>query len=79
MTSFSSIFLPSVKNKTVGQAWSEFKNTIHEGIDKFIPSKFIGSNKHLPRINNSIKRDIRRIICIRNLKSLDQLRVRKSL
>ena len=28
MTSFSSTFLPSVKNKTVGQAWSEFKNTI---------------------------------------------------
>ena len=48
MTSFSSTFLSSGKNKTVGQAWSEFKNTIHEGVDKFIPSGFIGSKKHLP-------------------------------
>ena len=60
MASFNSTFLPSVKNKTVGQAWSEFKNTIHEGIDKIIPSKFIGSKKHLPWINNSIRRDIRK-------------------
>ena len=51
MTSFSATFLLSVKNKIVGQAWSEFKNVIHDDTDKFIPSKFIGSKKHLAWTN----------------------------
>ena len=37
-----------------------FKSTLHEGINKFIPSKLIGSKKHLPWVTNSIRRDIQK-------------------
>ena len=33
--------MPEVKNKTVDEAWTEYKNAIHEGINKFIPSKLL--------------------------------------
>ena len=60
MRSYSSTFLENLNGKSVDQAWSEFKDTIHEGIRKFIPSKLIGSKKHLPWITVRIKRDIRK-------------------
>ena len=60
MASFSSNFIPDLTNKTVEQAWSLFKSTLHEGINKFIPSKLIGSKKHLPWVTNSIRRDIQK-------------------
>ena len=60
MRSYSSTFLENLNGKSVDQAWSEFKDTIHEGIRKFIPSKLIGSKKHLPWITARIKLDIRK-------------------
>ena len=60
MASFSSNFILDLTNKTVEQAWSLFKSTLHEGINKFIPSKLIGSKKHLPWVTNSIRRDIQK-------------------
>ena len=53
-------FLDKFKEKSIDQAWSEFKDTIHEGIRKFIPSKLVGSKKHLPWITSHIKRDLRK-------------------
>ena len=35
---------------------SEFKDTIHEDIRKFIPIKLVGTKKHLPGITSHVKR-----------------------
>ena len=60
MASISSNFTPDLTNKTVEQAWSLFKSTLNEGINKFIPSKLTGSKKHLSWVTNSIRRDIQK-------------------
>ncbi|MCW4309234.1 MAG: reverse transcriptase domain-containing protein [Candidatus Thiodiazotropha endolucinida] len=60
ISSFSTSFMPEVRNKTVDEAWTDFKNAIHDGINKFIPAKLLSSKKHLPWISNHIRRDMRK-------------------
>ena len=60
MQSFRSSFLSSYEGKSVEALWTEFKEALNSGIEKFIPSKFTGNKKHLPWITQSIKREIRK-------------------
>ena len=60
MQSFCSSFLLSYEGKSVEAMWTEFKEALNSGIEKFIPSKFTGKKKHLPWITQSIKREIRK-------------------
>ena len=60
MQSFCSSFLSSYEGKSVEALWTEFKEALNSGIEKFIPSKFTGNKKHLPWITQSIKREIRK-------------------
>ena len=38
--------------------WSEFKDTIHECIDKHVPHQTVRSSNKLPWINHEIKKDM---------------------
>ena len=60
MQSFRDSFLSSYKGKSVEVLWTEFKEALNTGIEKFIPSKLSGNKKHLPWITQSIKRAIRK-------------------
>ena len=56
----SATSLSSYEGKSVEVLWTEFKEALNSGIQKFIPSKFSGNEKHLPWITQSIKREIRK-------------------
>ena len=58
MQPFCSSFLSSYEGKSVEALWTEFKEALNSGIEKFIPPKFTGNIKHLPWITQSIKREI---------------------
>ena len=45
MQSFCSSFLSSYEGKSVEALWTEFKEALNSGIEKFIPSKFTGNKK----------------------------------
>ena len=60
MQSFCHSFLSSYVGKSVEVLWTEFKEALNSGIQKFIPSKFSGNKKHLPCITQSIKREIKK-------------------
>ena len=60
MQSFCHSFLSSCEGKSVEVMWTEFKEALNSGIQKFVPSKFAGNKKHLPWITQAIKRELRK-------------------
>ena len=60
MKHFCDSFILSYDSKSVESLWLEFKEALNYGIQKFIPSKFVGKKKHLPWITQSIKREIKK-------------------
>ena len=57
---FANYFLQSDStSKSVDTMWSEFKDAIHECIDKHVPHRTVRSNKSLPWINHEIKKDMK--------------------
>ena len=60
MKDFCNSFILSYEGKSVETLWLEFKEALNYGIQKFIPSKFVGKKRHLPWITQSIKREIRK-------------------
>ena len=60
MQSFCRSFLSSCEGKSVEVMWTEFKEALNSGIQKFVPSKFAGNKKHLPWITQAIKRELRK-------------------
>ena len=52
--------MSQLEGKSVEQLWCELKEALDGGINKFIPSRFVGSKKHLPWITQAIKREIRK-------------------
>ncbi|KAH3812720.1 hypothetical protein DPMN_141158 [Dreissena polymorpha] len=49
------------QSKSIEELWTEFKDLLREGSNLFISSKMLGSNPSLPRITQSIQRQIRKI------------------
>ena len=60
MISFCDTFKSLLEGTTVEQLWCDFKEALNEGINKFIPNRFVGSKRHLPWITQAVKRVIRK-------------------
>ena len=60
MKSFCDTFMFHLEGKTVELLWCDFKEALNEGINKFIPNRFVGSKRHLPWITQADKREIRK-------------------
>ena len=60
MKSFCDSFMFPLEGKTVEVLWCNFKEALNLGINKFIPSRFVGSKRHLPWITQAIKREIQK-------------------
>ena len=48
MKDFCNSCVLSYEGKSVETLWLEFKEALNYGIQKFIPSKFVGKKKRLP-------------------------------
>ena len=65
---FCNSFVLSYEGKSVESLWLEFKEALNCGIQKFIPSKFVGKI-HLPWTTQSVKRNQEKGIgCTKNLR-----------
>ena len=60
LNNFTTSFLTSNPyENTVENNWQKFKDSLIHIIDKYIPSKYLNTEKHLPWINKSIKLQIK--------------------
>ena len=61
MQFFCDDFMSQLEGKSVEeQLWCDFREALNGGINKFVPSRFVGRKRHLPWINQAIKREIRK-------------------
>ena len=55
MKSFCDTFMYQLEGNTVEQLWCDFKEALNEGINKFIPNKFVGIRGIYPRLSRLLK------------------------
>ena len=55
MQSFCRSFLSSCEGKSVEVMWTEFKEALNSGIQKFVPSKFAGNKNIFHGLRKQLK------------------------